>query len=317
MGDKMKQRDSSVARAGSPCSQAPAPPGDTGCQPVTPQPRASSPCSQENESVRPDWHRRGRYIPHRENKRLQTITWRLFDSLPADVVTAMKAELAALRSAPDTPEKAARLAELRKTIDHYEDAGYGSCFLKDERIARIVADNLRHFDGTRYRLISFCIMPNHVHVLIEAAERWSLSQILHGWRSYTANEANKILGRTGRFWMEEYFDRFIRDDNHFRSVLSYIRMNPVKAGLTTDPDAWPWSWEVSPLPRASSPCSRGTPGDTGCQPVMMQTRASSPCSQENASAPPPGDTGCQPVPPQPRASSPCSQGNMLPSAHRS
>ena len=287
----VKQRDSSMARASSPCSQAA--PGDTGCQSVTSQPRASSPCSQTAPGDTgcqpvppqpreiPDWHRRGRYIPHRENMRLQTITWRLFDSLPADVVTAMKAELAVLRSAPDTSEKAARLAELRKTIDRYEDAGYGSCFLKDERIARIVADNLRHFDGTRYRLISFCIMPNHVHVLIEVAERWSLSQILHGWRSYTANEANRVLGRTGRFWMEEYFDRFIRDDKHFRSVLSYIRMNPVKAGLTTDPDAWPWSWEVSPLPRASSPCSREPPGDTGCQPVPPQPRASSPCSQEN------------------------------------
>ncbi len=190
----------------------------------------------------------------------------------------MKAELASLRSTPDTPEKAARFAELRKSIDRYEDAGYGSCFLKDDRIARIVADNLLHFNGTRYHLIAFCIMPNHVHVLIEVAEGWSLSQIMHGWRSYTANEANKALGRTGRFWMEEYFDRFIRDVNHFQKALSYIRMNPVNAGLTTDPDAWPWTWEVAH--EGAEP--RAAPGDTGFQPVEGGTRAGSPCSQEAA-----------------------------------
>ena len=108
----------------------------------------------------------------------------------------------------------------------------------------------------------YVIMPNHVHVLIEVADGWSLSRILHGWRSFTANEANKILGRTGRFWMEEYFDRYIRDERHFLNVQSYIRMNPVKAGLVADPAAWPWTWEA--------------PGSAGCQPATPTPLHNSP-----------------------------------------
>ena len=82
-------------------------------------------------------------------------------------------------------------------------------------------------------------MPNHVHVLIEVNEGWSLSRIMHGWRSYTAKEANRILGRTGRFWMEEYYDRYIRDDNHLQKTINYILNNPANAGL----DEWPWVGE--------------------------------------------------------------------------
>ena len=247
-------------------------PGSAGCQPAaTSLPsRAGSPRSQEvprsqsapaARTAIPDWHGR-HYVPHCENRRFQTITWRLFDSLPADIVARMKAELLLLRSAPDTPETAARYVELRKSVDRFEDAGHGACWLADPSIARIVSDNLLHFNGIRYRLLSFCIMPNHVHVLIEVADGWSLSRILHGWRSFTANEANKLLGRTGRFWMEEYFDRYIRDERHFLNVQSYIRMNPVKAGLVADPAAWPWTWE--------------TPGSAGCQPATPTPLHNSP-----------------------------------------
>ena len=92
-------------------------------------------------------------------------------------------------------------------------------------------------------------MPNHVHVLIEVNEGWSLSRIMHGWRSYTANEANRILGRTGKFWMEEYYDRYIRNDNHLQKTINYILNNPANAGL----DGWPWVGDRS----------------TGFQPVLQ------------------------------------------------
>jgi len=63
---------------------------------------------------------------------------------------------------------------------------------------------------------------------------------MHGWRSYTAHQANKILGRTGDFWMEEYFDRYIRDEKHLEAVINYIDNNPVKAGLVDENEKWPW-----------------------------------------------------------------------------
>ncbi len=133
-----------------------------------------------------------------------------------------------------------RVELLRNRIDKYEDVGYGQCFLKDPRIASMVQENLFHFNGIRYNVLRWCIMPNHVHVLIEVLDGWTLSTIMHGWRSYTAHQANKILERTGNLWMEEYFDRYIRDEKHLETVVNYIDNNPVKAGLVDEARKWPW-----------------------------------------------------------------------------
>lgn len=194
-----------------------------------------------------DWHRRFHSVPHRENKALQSITFRLYDSLPKEVIEEIKLKL--VINEDDDSYDSIQYQRLRQKIAEYEDAGYGQCFLRDERIAAIMQDTLKHFDGERYQLICWCIMPNHVHVLIEVNEGWSLSRIMHGWRSYTAKEANRILGRTGKFWMEEYYDRYIRDDNHLQKTINYILNNPANAGL----DEWPWVGE------------RGT----GFQPVLQ------------------------------------------------
>ena len=181
-----------------------------------------------------DWHRRFHSVPHRENKALQSITFRLYDSLPKEVIEEIKLKLDI--NEDDDSCDSIQYQRLRQKIAEYEDAGYGQCFLRDERIAAIMQDTLKHFDGERYQLICWCIMPNHVHVLIEVNEGWSLSRIMHGWRSYTAKEANRILGRTGKFWMEEYYDRYIRNDNHLQKTINYILNNPANAGL----DDWPW-----------------------------------------------------------------------------
>lgn len=108
-------------------------------------------------------------------------------------------------------------------------------------------------------------MPNHVHVLIEVNEGWSLSRIMHGWRSYTAKEANRILGRTGKFWMEEYYDRYIRDDNHLQKTINYILNNPANAGL----DEWPWVGERSTGSQPVLQASGLYPRSTGSQSVLQ------------------------------------------------
>ena len=84
-------------------------------------------------------------------------------------------------------------------------------------------------------------MPNHVHVLATPLGNHSLSGIVHSWKSYTASQANKMLKRKGKFWHEDYFDRFVRDEDHFVEIVKYIHWNPVKAGLCTDPEDWEWS----------------------------------------------------------------------------
>ena len=97
-------------------------------------------------------------------------------------------------------------------------------------------------------------MPNHVHVLVKTMPDISISDIMHSWRSFTAHEANMVLGRTGQFWMEEYFDRYIRDAEHFDSTVRYIRNNPVKAGLVSEPEQWPWAGDGTQASRLRDNC---------------------------------------------------------------
>jgi putative DNA methylase len=105
----------------------------------------------------------------------------------------------------------------------------------------IVQAALLKFDGARYCLHAWCVMPNHVHVLATPLGAWSLSSILHSWKSFTAKQINKALSRDGAVWWEEYFDRAIRDDVHFEVAKTYIEENPVKAGLCVTAAEWPFS----------------------------------------------------------------------------
>lgn len=180
------------------------------------------------------------YLPHIERKLCQMITFRLYDSVPSAVVRQWKEQLNSSREGKDvtTEERNRRLLTL---IDNYEDAGYGSCLLRDEGAAEIVRDSLYYYNEKKYRLLAWCLMPNHVHVLILQLSDTPLSDILHGWRSYTSRRINKLMHRTGKVWMTEYFDRFIRDPKHFNTAVKYIHNNPVKAGLCSSPSQYRWS----------------------------------------------------------------------------
>ena len=84
-------------------------------------------------------------------------------------------------------------------------------------------------------------MPNHVHVVIEVVENWTLAKIAHSWKSFTAGEVNAVLERRGRLWQREYFDRFIRDERHLFRAIEYVDWNPVKAGFCRRPEDWRFS----------------------------------------------------------------------------
>ncbi|MBI5844806.1 MAG: transposase [Deltaproteobacteria bacterium] len=124
-----------------------------------------------------------------------------------------------------------REVERRRLIEETLDESYGECLLKRQEIARIVESALFYFNGERYFLHSWVVMPNHVHVLVTPMGINIMSAIVHSWKSFTAKEANRLLGRKGVFWQEEYFDRVIRNETHFRAVVEYIEYNPVRAGL--------------------------------------------------------------------------------------
>ena len=114
-------------------------------------------------------------------------------------------------------------------VDYGLDEARGSCILREH--GELVASALRHFDGKRYELQSWCVMPNHVHVMVYIAKGADLPKIVHSWKSWTSHQ----IGR-GVIWQREYFDRVIRSPQELSNTRQYIRSNPSKAGLRD----WPW-----------------------------------------------------------------------------
>jgi REP element-mobilizing transposase RayT len=123
-------------------------------------------------------------------------------------------------------------------IDRYLDQGVGSCYLRSPDIADLVEKALLFHHGTRYELRAWVIMPNHVHFLVRPFDGYELNKIIHSIKSFTAHESNRMLGRDGTFWMREYFDRYIRDSEHFANTVRYIDRNPVAAKLCIKPEDW-------------------------------------------------------------------------------
>jgi REP element-mobilizing transposase RayT len=177
------------------------------------------------ESMAPKgWHSRG-YLPHFDSpEAIQFITFRLADSLPQQVAGSLKATDAYTLS-----------------LDRELDGGLGECWLRRPGIADLVQDALLYFDGDRYRLFAWCLMPNHVHVVAEALGRHSLSDVIRSWKSFTARKANEQLGRSGTFWHPDYFDRYMRNEEHLDTTIDYVEQNPVKAGLVGNAADWPWT----------------------------------------------------------------------------
>ena len=175
------------------------------------------------------WHARG-YLPHRDIPGVtQFVTFRLHDAMPA----SRRLEWAALLEVEDDRER-------RKRLDVYLDQGFGECWLRRPSVARLLIEALRHFNGRRYHLDSWVVMPNHVHLL---GEVWQtpLAKLVLSWKAHVARQANALLSRKGQFWEREYWDTWIRDERHLTQARRYIENNPAKAKLVLDPAAWPWS----------------------------------------------------------------------------
>ena len=211
-------------------------------KPMTATPRAGAPDSLPPNSkpanttgVAPSSPYHRTRLPHFEAGEVpQHICFRLADSLPRSLLRRWDDER---RRLPATRQESQR----RERVEAALDQGHGACWLNRPEIAALVRDALRYFDGDRYHLHGWVIMPNHVHVLVTLRGDGSLSGVAHSWKSHTAHQANKILGRKGTFWHVDYFDRFMRDEKHFSTTLDYIHWNPVKAGLCAEPGDWQWS----------------------------------------------------------------------------
>jgi type I restriction enzyme R subunit len=113
----------------------------------------------------------------------------------------------------------------------YLDRGCGDCALKRNDLAEIIAESLRHFDGQRYHLGDFVVMPNHVHLIACLLGETDVEDQCYSWKKFTATRINKALGRRGRFWHEESFDHLVRSSEQFDHLRRYIAANPKAAGL--------------------------------------------------------------------------------------
>lgn len=162
-------------------------------------------------------------LPHYDStETYQFISFRLHDAVPKNQIYKWMDELS-LSWKPEKKTKEYIIIE--KKMLNFEDDGYGECYLKNPLIYKLVQETLEIFNCKRYELIEWVIMPSHVHVLIKASPDFSLPKIVQSWKSYTANKANQILGRKGKFWMEGYFDCYIRSAEHLSSAINYIKSN--------------------------------------------------------------------------------------------
>jgi leucyl-tRNA synthetase len=201
-----------------------------------------------------------RNLPHWEqDSKYYFVTWRLADSIPADVMKGWNLEADAWLTNHRQPLPAEEQEEFHRVfsnrIEEALDAGKGSCLLSDPDVASLVESALKHFDGDRYDLSAFVVMPNHVHVLFRLKVGQDLSKTLHSWKSFSAHEINKALNRQGAVWQEEYFDRLVRDGGHFAKLADYIVNNPRRAGLS-GVSAYTGGTPVPPV-GAHAPCFSG------------------------------------------------------------
>jgi REP element-mobilizing transposase RayT len=191
--------------------------------------------------------RHGAYLPHWTlAAAVYHVVFRLSDSLPATVVARFRAEREALSTAaqrnglsPDTLAASIRKAFSHR-IDSCLDHGLGACWLAREGVAALTTETLQYFDDSRYSLHAWCVMPNHVHVVVQPLDDHELPKIVKSWRSYIAREANRMLFRSGEFWQPEYYDHLIRNDADLAQTMRYVQENPMKAGLRK----WNWVWPV-------------------------------------------------------------------------
>lgn len=187
------------------------------------------------EHCRPHWSQAGAIV---------FITFRLHDSIPPEVIRrweSLKQAWLQRRGfaghwsdvVPTLAEKL-RVAfhrEFNRTREVFLDTCHGSCVLRRRELSQIVFDSLLHFDGDRYRMGHFVIMPNHVHLLAAFATEDGMSKQCDSWLHYTAWQINKVLESKGKLWSQEPFDHLVRSVEQYEYLRRYIAENTRKAKL--------------------------------------------------------------------------------------
>lgn len=170
-------------------------------------------------------------LPHmHQDGKIQFVTFRLNDSLPYELrshIDGMRLDF--MRDHPE-PWDAATNREWMKIctpmIERYADQGAGACHLRDPNVREILRNVIMYFDGVRYDIKAYVIMPNHVHMLLHVYPGFRLPDIMRSIKQRSAMEINRHLGLSGRLWQSESYDTLVRNLSHYENCLRYIRLNP-------------------------------------------------------------------------------------------
>lgn len=198
-----------------------------------------------------DWEIGFRFRPHWvQAGAIVFVTMRQDDSIPVDVMRQWDIERTEWLRRLGIDPNASNLMELIKSlpqvkqewyrrfwtvrVEKYLDCLHGSCRLRDRENASLVAQALRYFDGDRYELGDFVVMPNHVHLLAAFRTEEDMKDSLSSWMRFTARTINARAGKRGAFWFPEPFDHMPRSIEKYEQLREYIRDNPVRARLKDD-----------------------------------------------------------------------------------
>jgi putative transposase len=190
--------------------------------------RSWKPSIEELRSGFRGWHQRG-YLPHFDAPGVsQMVTFMLADSFPVK----RRSEWQPILEEPDASAR-------RRKLETWLDRGHGECWLARAKVAQVVEQVLREGDGTDFGLRAWVLMPNHIHLVVDV---WTLplSGLIKKWKGRSAQMANEVIRRAGRFWQQDYYDTVIRDSGHLSRAIRYAEQNPVKAGLVLDSKSWGW-----------------------------------------------------------------------------
>jgi len=155
-----------------------------------------------------------KHLPHLDIKNhYQFITFRTHDSVDVYLTKLT--------------QKALPNRQKQQLMDEYLDQSTSGAVLNDAALV-LLTELIKSHDSVLYELFAFCIMPNHVHLLIKPLIE--LDKLIHKLKGRSAKLINESLGTAGRFWAADYYDKLIRDEKHFSVVYRYIKNNPLVLG---------------------------------------------------------------------------------------
>lgn len=176
------------------------------------------------------------YIP----ERTYFITFRLIDSLPYKKIYELKNSIDFKTISKSKAEKYNNDKKFFAKYDELLNKGnYGRCYLRNGKAAEIVISTINYLKENDYDLITYCIMPNHVHLVLSLKQNSrNVDKIMQSLKRYSARQINKLLKRSGSFWQAESYDHVVRDEDELYRIIKYVLNNPVKAGLVIDWKDW-------------------------------------------------------------------------------